>query len=76
VGRHRSCLRQPPPPAPGPTQEEAPVAENGLAARMRARHAEVHASLACRLGITEISRTLRLERKTVRRYGTATTAAS
>ncbi len=50
-----------------------PTPEKGLAARTRARHAEVHAALARALTITEISRTLRLERKTVRRYATAAT---
>ena len=76
VARHRSCLREPPPqPEPGPSSEDAPPAlEQGLAARTRARHAEIHAALARGLTITEISRTLRLERKTVRRYATATTA--
>jgi hypothetical protein len=61
--RHRSCLREPPPqPEPAPTaQEVGPIPETGLAARTRARHAEVHAELARGLTITEISRTLRLE---------------
>ena len=76
VARHRSCLQEPPPqPDPGPAVEEAaPAPEKGLAARTRARHAEIHAALARGLTITEISRTLRLERKTVRRYATAATA--
>jgi hypothetical protein len=76
VARHRSCLQEPPPqPEPGPPGEEAaPPPEKGLAARTRARHGEVHAALARGLTITEISRTLRLERKTVRRYATAATA--
>jgi transposase len=76
VARHRSCLQEPPPqPDPGPAVEEAaPAPEKGLAARTRARHAEVHAALARGLTITEISRTLHLERKTVRRYATAATA--
>jgi hypothetical protein len=39
-----------------------------------ARHAEIHAALARGSTITEISRTLRLDRKTARRYATATTA--
>ena len=76
VARHRSCLQEPPPqPEPGPPAEQAaPAPEAGLAARTRARHAEVHAALARGLTITEISRTLRLDRKTVRRYATAATA--
>jgi transposase len=76
VTSHRSCLQEPAPePGPGPPVEQAaPLPEKGLAARTRARHAEVHALLARGLTITEISRTLRLERKTVRRYATATTA--
>ena len=72
VVRHRSCLQEP---APEPVPEQAtPPQEQGLAARTRARHAEVHAALARGLNITEISRTLRLERKTVRRYAIAATA--
>jgi len=76
VGRHRSCLQEPPQDlesAPAEA-EAAPVPETGLAARTRARHTEVHAALARGLTITEIGRTLRLERKTVRRYATAATA--
>ncbi len=75
VARHRPCLQEPPPqPEPGPPLEQAaPPPETGLAARTRARHAEVHAALARGLTITEISRALRLERKTVRRYATAAT---
>jgi transposase len=72
VARHRSCLQEPPPDLPA--DEAAPVTETGLAARTQARHAEIHAALARGLTITEISRTLRLERKTVRRYATAATA--
>ncbi len=78
VARHRSCLQQPPPRSePGPpAAQAAPPPQGGLAARTRARHAEVHALLARGLTITQISRTLRLERKTVRRYATAATPAS
>jgi hypothetical protein len=49
----------------------APSAEPPLAARTRARHAEIHAALARGLTITEISGALRLDRKTVRRYAAA-----
>ena len=76
VGRHRSCL-QDPLPGPGtgpPAAQAAPVPEAGLPARTRTRHAEVHAALARRLTLTEVSRTLRLDPKTVRRYATAATA--
>jgi len=76
VARHRSCLQEPSPdPEPGPPAEQAaPPPEGALATRTRARHAEIHAALARGLTITEISRTLRLDRKTARRYATATTA--
>jgi len=76
VGRHRSCLQEPPPdPGSGPPAEQgAPAAEAGLAARTRARHGEIHAALARGLTITEVSRTLGLDRKTVRRYAAAATA--
>lgn len=76
VARHRSCLQEPSPePGPGPPAQKAELPpEKGLAARTQARHAEVHALIARGLTITEIGRTLRLERKTVRRYATAATA--
>jgi transposase len=73
VARHRSCLQDPPPdPEPGPSAAQpVPAPETGLAARTRARHAEVHAALARGLTLTEVGRTLRLDPKTVRRYATA-----
>ena len=83
-GRSRRACRRPPPRLPAGTapapEPEPPAAGRhrrpraGLAARTRARHAEIHAALARGLTITEISRTLRLDRKTVRRYATAATA--
>ena len=76
VARHRSCLQEPPPdPESAPSAPQAaPAPETGLAARTRSRHTEIHAALARGLTITEISRTLKLDRATVRRYAAAATA--
>jgi DNA-directed RNA polymerase subunit N (RpoN/RPB10) len=76
AARHRSCLQEPPadPRPEARAQEAAAAPEAGLAARTWTRHAEIHAALARGLTITEISRTLRLDRKTVRRYAAAATA--
>jgi hypothetical protein len=75
VARHRSCLQEQPPQAePGPkTAEATPAPEGLLILRTWARHAEICDAIARGLTITEISRTLRLDRKTVRRYATAAT---
>jgi transposase len=77
VARHKSCLQQPPDdPGPGPQPPPAaagPAAETGTASRTCARHEQVHAALARGLTITGVSRTLGLDRKTVRRYATAAT---
>ena len=80
-GRSRRTRRRPSPllparPATRPRTgaEAAPAPETGLAARTRTRHAEIHAALARGLTLTQISRTLRLDPKTVRRYATAGTA--
>ena len=77
VARHKSCLQEPPEdPGPGPQPPPAstgPAAETGTASRTRARHEQVHAALARGLTITSVSRTLGLDRKTVRRYATAAT---
>ena len=61
-------------PRTGPPAAGRAAPEAGLPARTRIRHAEVHAALARGLTLTEVSRTLRLDRKTVRRYATAATA--
>ena len=75
VARHRSCLQeQPPQPEPGPGAAAAAQAPEGLlVVRTRARHAEICDAIARGLTFTEISRTLRLDRKTVRRYASAAT---
>jgi transposase len=75
VARHRSCLQEPlQDPGPGPQAGTPAAPETGAAARTRARHAAICAAIARGLTITEISRTLRLDRKTVRRYAAAATA--
>jgi len=75
VARHRSCLQDPPAePGSAPAARATPVPEGGLAARTRARHAEVHAALARGLTLTQASRALRLDPKTVGRYAAAAAA--
>ena len=81
VAAHRECLTEPTtavdadPPA---MTEDPPVAsgvvEGPLAARTRQRHAAVQELRAKGVGISVIADTLRLDRKTVRRYAHATTA--
>jgi transposase len=73
TARHRSCLQEQPAP-PGPEAPPAtPAPERPRALRTRARHAEIHAALGRGLTVTEVSRALRLDRKTVRRYASAAT---
>jgi transposase len=69
VARHKSCLREEPAQPQDPPA--APVPEGQRAQQTRSRHAEIHAALARGLCITEISRSLQLDRKTVRRYATS-----
>jgi transposase len=67
VARHRSCLRDPAARLePTPAVPAAPEGQRGRATRDR--HARVHAALARGLTITQVSRDLQLDRKTVRRY--------
>lgn len=75
VARHRPCLREP---LVQPVQSEnataapqAPAREGRLGPRTRARHAEVHAALASGMNLSQISRELGLDRRTVRRYAHA-----
>ena len=73
VARHRPCLQdEPAEPAP-PDPPPGPADEGALAIRTRTRHEEVHAALGRGLTLAEISRALRLDRKTVRRYAGAAT---
>jgi hypothetical protein len=79
VARHRSCLRAPEPePEPETPQQqsaaETPSADGPRATRTRTRHREIHALLTTGLSPTEISRSLRLDPKTIRRYAQADTA--
>jgi transposase len=67
VARHRSCLRDTPAePQAAPVIRKAP--EGQRARQARDRHAAVHAALDRGLTITQVSRDLQLDRKTVRRY--------
>jgi transposase len=78
VARHRSCLRDPAappgPPPGGPAVLAAPEGQRGRTTRDR--HAAVRAALARGLTITQVSRDLQLDRKTVRRYAAAADAAA
>jgi len=67
-GTAPACKNRWSPDLRGSAEEAAAAPEAGLAARTRARHAEIHAALARGLTITEVSRTLGLDRKTIRRY--------
>ncbi|MET8055003.1 ISL3 family transposase [Streptosporangium sp. NPDC005286] len=76
VGRHRSHLREQPDAVEEPAfaTPDLPTEEGPLAVQTRARHAEIHQALQRGMAITEISRDLRLDRKTVRRYLAVETA--
>jgi len=73
VARNRAFLRDDAQGAePGPPDPTASApAEGPLVLRTRARYDEVHAALGRGLSLTEISRVLHLDRKTVRRYASA-----
>jgi transposase len=76
TARHRSCLRdeaaEPETTRPG-TIPAVPAALEGQRVRKtRERHAAVRAAVARGLTITQISRDLDLDRKTVRRYAATT----
>jgi transposase len=68
VARHKSCLREEPAQPQDPPA--GPPPEGQRAQQTRSRHAEIHAALGRGLTLTEISRSLRIDRKTVRRYAT------
>jgi transposase len=73
VARHRSCLRdEAVQPEAAPATPVITAAPEGQRARTtRDRHAAVRAAAARGLTITQISRELHLDRKTVRRYAAA-----
>jgi transposase len=72
VARHRPCLReQPAQPENAAAGPAVPAREGKLGPRTRARHAEVHAALARGMSLSQISRELGLDRRTVRRYARA-----
>jgi transposase len=72
VARHRACLRQqlPQPATELPGEQTAAAPERPSVARIRERHHAIHDALARGMTITAISRTLGLDRKTIRRYAT------
>jgi transposase len=75
VSRHRAHLREVATAEAGaPATLEPAQDEEASATRTRTRHAEIHQALGRGMTITEISRDLRLSRKTVRRYTTAASA--
>ena len=72
VARHRSCLQdEPAQPRPRAGTAAAPAPEGQRAVQTRTRHAEIHAAIGRGLTVTEISRALHLDGKTVRRYAAA-----
>jgi transposase len=72
AARHRSCLRDDAAPAETAPGAPALAAPEGLRAQKASdRHAQVHAAAGRGLTITQISRELHLDRKTVRRYAAA-----
>jgi transposase len=72
VARHRPCLReQPVQPDAAADEPPAPAREGRMGPRTRARHAEVHAALTRGMNLSQISRELGLDRRTVRRYARA-----
>jgi hypothetical protein len=73
AARHRSCLRDDAaPPGTAPPRAAPAEPEGQRAHKARDRHARVRAAAARGLTITQISRDLHLDRKTVRRYAAAT----
>jgi transposase len=69
AARHRPCLReQPVQPGDAAAVPAAPAREGRMGPRTRARHAEVHGALARGMNVSQISRELGLNRRTVRRY--------
>ena len=69
VARHRPCLReQPDQPENAAVGPAVPAREGKLGPRTRARHVEIHAALARGMNLSQISRELGLDRRTVRRY--------
>ncbi|MFI6475970.1 ISL3 family transposase [Streptomyces sp. NPDC050516] len=77
VTRHRSCLKPPQPePEPVATPTRASGEETPYRRKIRERHRDVQALFQRGLTIDAISARLGLDRKTVRKYAKAPTAAS